>query len=93
MVEEVNKVVTKMRTEFFDIMKKYTIHEVSLVRNIQYDVDNAIRRIEKEELKEPKPVTAEKFPDYAEPKEEDGWDEARAQLINTVEKKTEMTPN
>lgn len=29
-------------------MKKYTIHEVSLVRNIQYDVDNAIRRIEKE---------------------------------------------
>lgn len=30
-------------------MKKYTIHEVSLVRNIQYDLDNTIRRIEKEE--------------------------------------------
>jgi hypothetical protein len=50
MVAEINEITGKMRAEFFDIMKKYTIHEVSLVRNIQYDVDNAIRRIEKEEL-------------------------------------------
>jgi len=45
MVEEVRDVSARMRTEFFDVMKKYTIHEVSLVRNIQYDLDNAIRRI------------------------------------------------
>lgn len=45
MLEEVREVAGKLRLEFFDVMKKYTIHEVSLVRNIQYDVDNAIRRI------------------------------------------------
>jgi len=45
MLEEVREVSIRIHTEFFDIIKKYTIHEVSLVRNIQYDLDSAIRRI------------------------------------------------
>jgi hypothetical protein len=66
-------------------MKKYTIHEVSLVRNIQYDVDNAIRRIEKEELKDSRPLAAERFPQYVETKEDDNWDQARAELLKVAE--------
>jgi phage FluMu gp28-like protein len=49
--------------------KKYTIHEVSLVRNIQYDVDNAIRRIEKEESLPMNEAAAERLPEYVEVKE------------------------
>lgn len=43
---EINAISDKLKVEFYDFLKKYSIHEINYLRNVEYDMNTWIKKLE-----------------------------------------------